>query len=483
MNTVQRDSRYDVYSGNASPALGNLSIRLWLLHASVIVVPTLLFAAGTPAWSTLAVGGCLVGPAYFYIGYRESKSQEFWLFPLSFFFLWYCIGYGVAAVFMASEVFDSGYVNLLSQVVDGNDLTKAYLLTIWGALAWHGGYLLVKQRHRPNQIQRDAQDSPFFLWALLWMAGIFSLVRPDSLETIGAARAVLQLAPFGVMLSFGSLPKEHFRLKTDLYIFYLWTGNGILLLAAFYNGSKYFSMLALLPLFSAIIVRKQFRRFLPVLIITGAVLYLLVVAPVIMRTRAIHGVDSQILRMEIAAQESFQSFQEDALFAAQEETQKFLYRQFESTALGFILSDVREHGLRYGSTMENLTYAFIPRVLWPNKPVVTRGNWFTAYLGGAGSEEEATTSTGIYPQGELYWNFGVTGVLCGMFLMGCTFSALSQWVGPGPHRNAIMMMVFMNVLARTVDQASATEVMVLLIYLAVLLVLYRFGTRLRQPRG
>jgi hypothetical protein len=168
------------------------------------------------------------------------------------------------------------------------------------------------------------------------------------------------------------------------------------------------------------------------------------------------------------------SFREDALFAFQEETDKFLYRQFESTAAGFIVSDVREHGFKNGETMANLTYAFIPRVVWPDKPTVTRGNWFTSYLGGSGSEEESKTSTGIYSAGELYWNFGVPGVFLGMLIMGVMFSHLASAVGHGPPQRIIPMIIFMNVIARIVEQAAASEVFVLLVYLCLLAGIYSY---------
>jgi hypothetical protein len=210
------------------------------------------------------------------------------------------------------------------------------------------------------------------------------------------------------------------------------------------------------------------------MLIAGAFLYFFVVAPIIMTARRSSIDESQSQKIQSAAGETVTSFNEDLQFALQEQVEHLLYRQFESTSAGFIVGDVRERGFRYGETMQNLTYAFIPRILWPEKPTVTRGSWFTAYLGGSASEEESQTSTGIYSAAELYWNFGFAGVVLGMALLGGVFALLFTMVGPGPHQFVVPMIVFINLVERIVEQASASEVFVVLIYLLLFTFIYRY---------
>ena len=64
-------------------------------------------------------------------------------------------------------------------------------------------------------------------------------------------------------------------------------------------------------------------------------------------------------------------------------------------------------------------YPFIPRFLWPSKPILNKGQRFSILLG-AGDR----TSTAITYPGDLWLNYGLPGILVGMFLFGM----LGQWL-------------------------------------------------------
>ena len=64
-------------------------------------------------------------------------------------------------------------------------------------------------------------------------------------------------------------------------------------------------------------------------------------------------------------------------------------------------------------------YPFIPRFLWSSKPILDKGRRFSVALGLG--DQTATTLT--YP-GDLCFEFGVPGLLLGMFLFGL----VAQWL-------------------------------------------------------
>jgi hypothetical protein len=69
-------------------------------------------------------------------------------------------------------------------------------------------------------------------------------------------------------------------------------------------------------------------------------------------------------------------------------------------------------------------YPFVPRFLWPSKPILEEGARFTIALrGGSGDVLSAGSSTAITYPGDLYLQFGLLGILVGMFVLG----VVAQW--------------------------------------------------------
>jgi hypothetical protein len=99
---------------------------------------------------------------------------------------------------------------------------------------------------------------------------------------------------------------------------------------------------------------------------------------------------------------------------AQISTAQWLSRSSTSEAGGLVMQLADQDGLIGPVLIEGLVTIFIPRFLWPEKPNYAPGAWFTWYLGMASSPETATSSTATLLPTELYWMFGLPGVLIGM---------------------------------------------------------------------
>ena len=149
-----------------------------------------------------------------------------------------------------------------------------------------------------------------------------------------------------------------------------------------------------------------------------------------------------------------------------------------------MVGEISRSGLQLGSTMTGLYYAFIPRIIWPEKPPVSRGAWFTTYLGMARSEAEATTSTGMTTVGEWYWNFGLAGVAVGMFLTGALLSGLWRLAGGYPVHKPASMVLYVAIIMNAMNFPDATSPIVsavaLYLLFGALSYLRKVGIRLTQ---
>jgi hypothetical protein len=137
--------------------------------------------------------------------------------------------------------------------------------------------------------------------------------------------------------------------------------------------------------------------------------------------------------------------------------------------------------------MAYASYAFIPRLLWPDKPTLSKGSWFTVYLGFSPRESEATTSTGITATGELYWNFGIVGVISGMLLIGVLIGAVWRMAGADPRGQVLHMLLYTSLLVDIMNMPEAVTttgfwVAEYLIFGAVFLLMGSRPAQSRMPR-
>ena len=75
-----------------------------------------------------------------------------------------------------------------------------------------------------------------------------------------------------------------------------------------------------------------------------------------------------------------------------------------------------------GHTIEPLMSAFIPRIIWPDRPDVQTGQLVNKEFH---VSEQADTNISPSHLGELYWNFGWGGVLVGMTLIGALLGVIA----------------------------------------------------------
>jgi hypothetical protein len=66
---------------------------------------------------------------------------------------------------------------------------------------------------------------------------------------------------------------------------------------------------------------------------------------------------------------------------------------------------------KYGEEMLGFFYSFIPRAIWPEKPIISPAGKYGMAL-------DTITSVSPFPLGDMYWNFGIIGIIFGMGFWG-----------------------------------------------------------------
>jgi hypothetical protein len=121
-----------------------------------------------------------------------------------------------------------------------------------------------------------------------------------------------------------------------------------------------------------------------------------------------------------------------ARFTSHVDPKEYVQAGFETTArrldsVGILSVIVRDAGTRVpfqnGASLVFIPASYVPRLLWRDKPKFTTGQWVTDHFG---SGPQIRSSTGSSWMGELYFNFGWSGILVGMALLGIWFRFLQE---------------------------------------------------------
>jgi hypothetical protein len=445
------------------------SSKTVMIHGGAVlsVVGTLLL--GMPAL-TLIFGGCVMAVTYVVLGLAEARRAPLWINPLSFYLLWYACGLGLSAVYIGALIAIGDEISFSVAGIAPMDLATGYVVFLVGSVALHAGL----QSRRPvgpesaSWRDRGIDHVMLVVHAGLWIFGLSVMWDYSWLVRFGAAARLLQWMALAAIVSFALA--SGFGVSRIVFRVLLGVATITLFGANMMSFSKAYLMYSFLPIVWLCLVRSRARRWLPVVAAMLIALYLVVIAPVVMQARSV-----PLQEKENPAQRlvnTFVDFFDEHSSAITkislwDPVDSLLRRQFDPAVLGYLVGEVRAYGLQYGGTMDYIQYAFVPRILWPNKPTVTRGAWFTTYTGFSESEEEATTSLGISATGELYWNFGVPGVVIGMFAIGWLLAQLWRLATTDPRGAPVRMLLYVVLVVNMPNMSEFVTVLVSIVMMGI----------------
>jgi hypothetical protein len=108
-----------------------------------------------------------------------------------------------------------------------------------------------------------------------------------------------------------------------------------------------------------------------------------------------------------------------------------------------------------GESFYPILFKPIPRFIMPDKPEEVSGGWF-GHRYGLISQENIKTSINLPQIVELYGNFGLIGVIVGMFIFGLIYRLLLEiYIHPGMGLGALVGGVYVS--SKLIDIGSATS--------------------------
>ena len=431
------------------------------LHAFGVALIVATWAVGGSPAVTLLLGGITFTFIFVTIGIWEARRSALWFTPLSFYFFWSAVGLGVCATYVGANFLMAGEsVPFMEYEISPPYIQGAYVIYVVGSLALHIGIELVRPTGSELRFRRSDLETNVLIWmTLLWAVGMLYQLKHSWFSPLGTIANLVHWAALSSVCFLILTPRKQWHLSPVWYWGMFLVGTVGVFIGNVITGNKSYIMFSFLPLVWFAILRKK-KKLDKVTIAIGlclAVFYFEVVAPGVSSSRSEGVMTGAGLfdQLAAAAKRALGLEPTHEPVGLQPTYEEFSLRQFDPLPLGFILGEVERDGFRYGETMAYASYAFIPRLLWPDKPSLSKGGWFTVYLGFSPREAEAATSTGITATGELYWNFGIIGVVSGMLFIGILIGAVWRLASADPRGKLLHMLLYTSLLVDIMNMPEA----------------------------
>lgn len=431
-----------------------------VLHLWFLILVLVLWFAGMPPALLLYISGGVAMLVYVTLAIIELRRAPLFVSPLSALFAWYFPPTGPCAIHYANIISDGEPILFSVRILHPDDLVAGYVMMIVGNVSLHAGLQwmrpMVDQQTSSNFEYRPRLDGLFILWCI----SMLFRIAPGALSFLGAIAGVMHFGSTTALAAFllSRSPRER------TWVFWTVTVGATVLefVTNLNSGSKAYLMFSFLPVLWLFLRDAKLRRFVPALSVGMVALYFSVIAPVVMASRT-GNVDTRESAMtRIMRTYSRGGYEDDA--GADKQLPKYLERAFDATATACIYGEVQRTGFMYGDGLDYMFYAFVPRVFWPDKPTVTRGAWFSEYLGQARTEESATTSLGQTAPGELYWNFGWPGMVIGMVFLGAFIGKMWKMATPFAERHSMRLLMYFWIMFQMTSMSEAGSAFLALVY-------------------
>lgn len=385
---------------------------------------------------------CVLGPMW----YSRAQKRLDYFESIHVFGIIYFLYMGVGAIWTVNNPGDVAYDLYVVPYVP-----LALLYCLLGYVALLIGYYGPWRRRELPAVSPERVQGPWFLLFTcgIGLLGYVATGMGERIVSLGLPMPALvgstaQLAPvflfswaLGWMLYFSGTATR----VQNMVLFGALVPGALLVSFTTFSDKSLIMILIGLP----IIARWYTRRTIPwAFLLTLCLILVFVIFPLYNTYRWSNPTQSKVSRMVTTVQ-TLQTWDSDTYLTHTLATFKRRIAMINSVAVV-----VRDTGrwvpFARGETilMPTLVY-FIPRVVWPDKPVHAGGREFGRIFR---ITSPFTRDTYIAPTitGELYWNFHLPGVLVGMLLLGMAMRVLYRRYAEGPRLDPVRTAVHILVI-------------------------------------
>jgi hypothetical protein len=403
-----------------------------------------------PPGPGLAAGSLLYLTWAIWLTRREARAALLTLNPVVSYQIWQAAVLGVSPLYISLTNLGGTSVPLGNQHVSLEWVAYGHAIMVAGSYAFYAGM----KRFQPNESASEcvplASASALHLAVAVLAGSVFLAARASVTQYAGSTVAQLSFLPMAVLCMVATNQRGARRRSANTRFWILLLGSLWLLLLNARGDSKMELILSFIPLLWWLLRMQKHIRLLMVAAALAA-LYLLVFAPLVFAVRNNVYARDESGALRVLSPNGTPDVLSGMLDAWSSGPEVYIQTWFDETMLrmcdpvatGLVASLVEEGGFLDGRGFDYLPISAVPRALWPQKPKINRGPYFSAVLGMATDPSLATTSTGQTSAGELYWNFGWSGMLLGMYLLGASVSGL-WWraAGSDPRHGLLEMTAY-----------------------------------------
>lgn len=328
-------------------------------------------------------------------------------------------------------------------------LQKTALMVLWGNLMLWIGYLVPGAKHLGEDFRQHVQKwstgefrfSENRLWVLFFiglaarfymlqnsLGGYFSFdasTQANALAYIQYIALFENLTVLSLVVYFSVLINDQYRINVKSFYLML----AMELITVFLMGFKGQVIYRLIYLAIAYVYLKG--KF-PMKIAWASVALLLVVMPVNLLMRTQYSSGQGVIERGSAstiAMGTINALQEvstnETEFTIASAPERFVRQSAQMQDFTMAVQYVDRTGQTLeGLDFKNFFFSFIPRAIWPSKPIAALGGWFNEHVYGFGSASAAA----ITVPGDLYLNFGWWGVPIGFLFFGMLLRIITKAV-------------------------------------------------------